>query len=143
MEPGLRTKLLTAVTLVLVFATGGIAGYAMSARDGDAAEPERPTRRPYVFEQFERTPAQQAQIDSILRSHRKTMDRFNAELRGIRQQYQAASDSLSRATGEAIALVLPPDVAAEYRERLAESRAERMRARAEAEADRGSRGDGR
>lgn len=141
MEPGLRTKLLTAVTLVLVFATGGITGYAASARDSDAAEPERASRRGFVFEQFERSPAQQAQIDSILRSHRKTMDRLNAELREIRQRYQAASDSLSAAVGEAISQVFPPDVAAEYRERLAERRAERMRERAEAE--RGSGGSGR
>ena len=32
MEQGLRTKLLTAVTLALVFASGGVTGYAVAAR---------------------------------------------------------------------------------------------------------------
>jgi hypothetical protein len=47
---------------------------------------------------------------------------------------QAASDSISRATGEAISLVFPPDISTEYRERLEERRAE-LRAREQAERD--------
>lgn len=141
MEQGLRTKLLTAVTLVLVFASGGVTGYAAAARDGDAAEPPPPSRRSYVYEQFNPTPAQQAQIDSILQAHRAGMSKLNSELREIRKRYEAASDSISRATGESIALVFPPEVAVEYRARLAERRNERMRDREEAQSQ--PRGDRR
>jgi len=133
MEPGLRTKLLTAVTLALVFVSGGIVGYALAAREGDAAEAPSSSRRGYVFEQFERTPEQLAQIDSILLAHRKPMSKLNDELQEVRMRVQAASDSLSRATGEAISTVFPPDVAAEYLRRLEDRRAERMRAREVAE----------
>lgn len=133
MESGLRTKLLTAATLAFVFVSGGVTGYALAAREGDAAEAPSGARRGYVFEQFERTPEQQARIDSILRAHRKPMAELNAELEAVRVRVQAASDSLSRATGEAISTVFPPDVAAEYLRRLEERRAERMRARQEAE----------
>lgn len=129
MEPGLRTKLLTLATLSLVFVSGGVAGYAMAARESDAAEAPSSTRRGYVFEQFERTPEQQVQIDSVLRSHRKRMTEINAELHEIRLQYQASSDSLSRATGDAISLVFPPDVRTEYLQRLEDRRTERMSAR--------------
>ena len=139
MEPSRRTKLLTAGVILAVFVSGGVAGFATAAGEGDAAEAPRSGRRSFVFEQFDRTPEQQAQIDSILQERRSGMDRLNAELKEIRLQYQAASDSISRATGEAIALVFPPDVAAEYRQRLDERRAERARA----EAERESRDDGR
>jgi Skp family chaperone for outer membrane proteins len=141
MEQGLRTKLLTALTLVLVFASGGVTGYAAAAREGDAAEPLPPARRSYVFEQFSRTEVQQVQIDSILRTHRAGMNKINSELEQLRQRYQAASDSISRATGDAIALVFPADVSEEYRARLAESRSERARSREEME--RAPRGDPR
>ncbi|MGD8729073.1 MAG: hypothetical protein PVF90_05185, partial [Gemmatimonadota bacterium] len=120
MEPGLRTKLLTAVTLTLVFVSGGITGYALAAREGDAAEAPSGTRRGYVFEQFERTEEQQAKIDSILRAHREPMAELNAELEAVQMHVQAASDSLSKATGEAISTVFPPDIAAEYLHRLEE-----------------------
>lgn len=131
MQQGNRTKLLSAVTLVLVFASGGVTGYAAAARDSNAAEPPPPSRRSFVYEQFDPTPAQQAQIDSILRDHRAGMAKLNGELQQIRKRYEAASDSISRATGESIALVFPPEVAAEYRARLAERRDERMRDREE------------
>ena len=139
MEPGLRTKLLTAATLALVFASGGITGFATAAGDGDVGEVPERERRAFVFEQFDRSPEQQAQIDSILRSHRKSMSRLNGELEHLRLEYQAASDSISRATGEAIALVFPPEVATEYLERLNQRRADRMRARKEAERESRSR----
>lgn len=133
MEQGLRTKLLTVATLAIVFVSGGVTGYAAAAREGDAAEVPSPPRRGYVFEQFDRTPEQQLQIDSVLRVHRKGMSILNGELQEVRLSYQAASDSISRATGEAISLVFPPDLRAEYLERLNERRDERMRERLEAE----------
>jgi hypothetical protein len=133
MEPGLRTKLLTVATLTIVFVSGGIVGYAASARESDAAEAPPSARRGYVFEQFDRTAEQQAQIDSILRVHRKVMSALNADLQDVRMRYQSASDSLSRATGEAISLTFPLEVRGEYLERLNERRDERMRARLEAE----------
>jgi hypothetical protein len=133
--PGLRTKLLTAATLALVFVSGGVTGYAAAARDGDAAEPPPPSRRTYVYEQFNPTAAQQVQIDSILRAHRVGMSQLNSELRQIRQRYEMKSDSISRATGEGIALVFPPEVAVEYRARLEERRNERLRDREKAESE--------
>ncbi len=149
MEQGLRTKLLTALTLAIVFATGGITGYAASARESDAAEAleapaaaeaPRPTRWGYVFEQFERTDSQQVQIDLIMQRHRKAMSALNAELEHLQLRYQESSDSLSRATGEAISLTFPVEVRADYLQRLNERR-ERTRARLEAENE--SRGDSR
>lgn len=140
MEPGLRTKLLTALTLAFVFVSGGITGYAAAARDGDAAEPPPPSRRSYVYEQFNPNEAQQVQIDSILRVHRAGMSRLNKELEEIHHRYEIASDSITRATGDAIALVFPADVATQYLERLAERRVEQMRAREESRSEpRGSR----
>jgi hypothetical protein len=141
MEPGLRTRLLTVATLVFVFVAGGVTGYAAAAREGDAAEAPTGSRRGYVFEQFERSQAQQVQIDSILRAHRKGMSVLNAELQDVRLRYEQASDSISRATGEAIALVFPPAVASDYRDRLEERRIERTRAREESEGE--PRGDSR
>lgn len=135
MEPGLRTRLLTVATLALVFASGGITGYAAAARDGEAAEAPPSPRRGYVFEQFERTDAQQVQIDSILRAHRKGMSVLNAELHQVQQRVQEASDSISRATGEGIAQVFPSDVATDYLQRLQERRDEQRREREEAERD--------
>lgn len=128
MEPGLRTKLLAVATLAVVFATGGVLGYAAAADDGDAAEPA-PARRSFVYEQFEPSPAQQSRIDSILRVHRASMATLNSELEEIRNRYQASSDSLSRATGDAISLVFPPEIRVEYLRRLAARRDERARAR--------------
>ena len=85
--------------------------------------------------------AQQAQIDSILHAHRAGMTQLNDELEVIRKRYQASSDSISRATGDAIALVFPSEVRAEYLQRLADRREERTRARQEGDA--ASRGDRR
>jgi Skp family chaperone for outer membrane proteins len=132
MEPRSRTKLWAAATLAVVFASGIALGYAASATRGEAAEAASATRRGAVYEQFDRTEAQQARIDSIMWVHRKRMSKLNEELDEIRRRYRAASDSLSRATGEAISLVFPPDVSAEYLARLEERRAERLRARQEA-----------
>lgn len=142
MQPGSRTKALTVLTLALVFAAGGVAGYAMSARESDAAEPPPPARRGYVYEQFDPTEGQRTRIDSIMQTHRKRMAELNAEFDAIRLRYRASSDSLSQATTDAIARVFPPDVAAEYRERLSERRAERARERAKEGAE-GAGQDGR
>lgn len=136
MDAGRRTKLLTIATIALVFLSGGVTGYAAAVRESDAAEAPSSRRRGFVFEQFDRTPEQQVQIDSVLRAHRKAMSRMNTELEELSLQIQAASDSLSRATGEAISQVFPPEVATEYLARLSDRRAERMRERAEAERDR-------
>jgi len=135
MEPRLRTKLLTAVTLAFVFVSGGVTGYAAAVRGSDAAEPPPLSRRSYVYEQFHPDEAQRVRIDSILRSHRAGMRQFNAELEAIRHRYEMASDSIARATGDAIALVFPADIATEYLERLAERRLEQARAREESQGE--------
>lgn len=139
MEPGLRTRVLTAVTLGLVFVSGGVTGYAVAAREGDAAEPPPPARRSFVYEQFNPTDVQQVQIDSLLQLNRQAMAKLFAEMEEINQRYQASSDSITMATGDAISQVFPPDVAVEYRKRLAERRVEWQRAREEAERERGGR----
>lgn len=143
MQPGSRTKALTALTIALVFVAGGAAGYALSVREGDAAEPPPPAHRGYVYELFDPNAQQRARIDSIMQVHRHRMGELNAEFDVIRLEYRAATDSLSRATTDAIARVFPPDVAAEYRERLAERRAESARERAKEEAEDTGQGDGR
>lgn len=133
MDARLRTKVVTIGIVALVFLSGGVAGYAAAVRETDAAEAPTIRRRAFVFEEFERTPDQQARIDAVLAERRSTIDRLNRELEGIHLRYEASSDSLSHWTGEAISRVFPPEVAAEYLDRLDERRLERKRAREEAE----------
>lgn len=132
MERGARTKLVAAIVLAAVFASGLLLGFAadsgLTAEStvGSTEEPttpppdgERP-RRPLVYEQLHPSPAQTVVIDSILYVHRSRMNALDKEYRDVREKYQASYDAVIQDTREAIAGVFPADVAVEYRRLLAE-----------------------
>lgn len=126
----MRTKLVTAVVLVLVFGSGLVMGYAVDGGAGVAAaqvtsqgaDASTTTRRPRspVYEQLHPTPEQTARIDSILRDHRNQMVQIHDDFRTARETYQTNYDALIQDAREAIAGVFPPEEAARYRELLAE-----------------------
>jgi len=136
MERGSRTKLVTATVLVAVFGSGILLGFAadgdgapasgdpveesegVTAERDDSGE-SRERRRP-VYEQMEPSAAQLVRIDSIMGAHRARMGELNRDFRAARDAYRESYDALIQDTREAIAEVFPPDVAAEYRELLAD-----------------------
>jgi Spy/CpxP family protein refolding chaperone len=150
MDRSARTKLVAALVLSAVFASGLLLGFAADsnrapeANDGvpvatapeSASQGERP-RRPMVYEQLNPSPEQRAVIDSIFVVHRARMNALDKEYRDVRHEYQARYDAVIQDTRAAIAGVFPPDVAAEYRRLLAEyderREAERAAERAERE----------
>jgi hypothetical protein len=150
MDRSARTKLVAALVLSAVFASGLLLGFAadsnraLEANDGvpvatapeSASQGERP-RRPMVYEQLNPSPEQRAVIDSIFVVHRARMNALDKEYRDVRHEYQARYDAVIQDTRAAIAGVFPPDVAAEYRRLLAEyderREAERAAERAERE----------
>lgn len=130
MEHGSRTKLVAVLVLVSVFGSGILLGYAADrgadavvvaseAPAGDPVPGERRRRAP-VYEQMNPTLAQRTLIDSILRVHRDEMNRLHAEFDVVQQDYQDSYDAVIQDTRDAIALVFPPEQAADYRRRLTE-----------------------
>jgi hypothetical protein len=149
-RPGVKTKVMTAVVLILVFGSGVLLGIAADRTAGaspvamaaapaaSAAMPTAPSEsgrrlRPPVWEQMNPTESQTVVIDSIMRVHRERMNKLHAEFRVARDVYETNYDALIRETREAIAAVFPPEQAVEYRRLLAES--DRRRAQEEAGGD--------
>jgi len=132
MEHGSRTKLLTAVVIALVFGSGVLVGYAADANhlvatpevataaEVDGSGGERPRSRGYVYEQMERTPKQDAEIDVIITSYRGLMNQLHRDFDEAQTAYEANYDGLIVDVREAIAEVFEPDRRAEYRRLLAE-----------------------
>jgi hypothetical protein len=151
-RPGVKTKVVTALVLTLVFSSGVLLGVAadraavgspssavaapvtsQAAADAPAqGDGERP-RRPPVWEQMHPTAAQTVVIDSIMGVHRERMNKLHAEFRVARDVYETNYDALIRETREAIAAVFPPGEAEKYRRLLEES--DRRRAAEEADQD--------
>jgi hypothetical protein len=139
MEQGSRTKLVAALVLALVFASGILIGYAA---DGGAAvamtveptggEVPVPARRPYVpqYESMNPTLAQRTVIDSIMSAQRTKMNLLHEEFDVAQQIYQTSYDALIQRTRDAIALVFPEERRAEYRRRLEENDRQRAQERA-------------
>jgi hypothetical protein len=147
-----KTKVMTALVLTLVFSSGVLLGVAAdraatgspsatvavpvaAQTAGDAPSPgesERP-RRPPVWEKMHPTAAQTVVIDSIMGVHRERMNKLHAEFRVARDVYETNYDALIRETREAIAAVFPPGEAEKYRRLLEES--DRRRAAEEADQD--------
>jgi hypothetical protein len=136
-RPGLRTKLVTAAVLVLVFGTGVLlgmaadraAGGAVAEASGSGTPPEggaalsgegERRRRPPIYEKMNPTPEQSVVIDSIMRAHREKMNQLHAEFRVARDVYETSFDALVLETREAIAAVFPPEKRDEYRRLLAQ-----------------------
>ena len=143
MDHGVRTRLVAAVILALVFGSGMLLGYAA---DGDfGAEPaeavaeaeargnrrggdrrggetrgEEPRRRTPLYEQVDPTEAQSSRIDSIMQAQGERMNQLTQDFREASGEYRSAYDALWRDTREAIVAVFTPEQGADYRRILAD-----------------------
>ncbi len=133
MEKNARTRLVTALVLGLVFASGALLGLAVDRSleaeppDGTevADEGERRRRVP-MYEQVDPSESQMISIDSIVEEHRARMGSLHAEFRSA---YNPRYQALLEETREAIKGVFTPEQAVAYDSLLAE----RDRRRAERE----------
>ncbi len=120
MEHKSRTRLLTALLLAVVFATGILVGLAADSglgattpevvADSSKAEAAREERTP-MWEQVGPTAAQATTIDSIVREHRLRMDELHAEFRSA---YNPRYEALIEETRQAILGVFDAEQAAQY-----------------------------
>lgn len=144
MEHVLRTRLLTAVVIAVVFGAGVLLGLAADSSLGaetaevvagetnGEAEPERRRRSP-IYTQVDRTPEQQVRIDAIISEHRERTNALDKEARvtlrqGVRQIYLETRDAIKG--------VFAPEQAAEYQRLLDEFDAARQAAERENRDDR-------
>jgi cell division septation protein DedD len=133
MEKNARTRLVTALVLLVVFASGALLGVAVDRTlDADPAEKaeeaddgERRRRVP-MYEQVGPSESQMISIDSIVQEHRARMSSLHAEFRSA---YNPRYEALLEETREAIKGVFNPEQALAYDSLLAE----RDRRRAERE----------
>lgn len=144
MEHRNRTRLVAALVLASVFASGVLLGYAadrgaavavasVTSSDGGAPSAERRRRVP-VYELMSPTDEQRVVIDSIMREHRAEMNRLHADFDVAQRSYQTSYDALIQDTRDAIAAVFPPEQRAEYRRLLAENDRRRAAERASGDA---------
>lgn len=126
MEKSVRTRLVSALVLAVVFAAGLLLGLAADtsltatpaeetaeAADDDGEE----RRRTPMYEQVDPTEAQMALIDSIVTHHRASMKELHAE---FREEYDPRYRALIAETREAIKDVLDPEQVVQYDSLLAE-----------------------
>jgi hypothetical protein len=119
MEKGARTRLTTALVLVVVFASGMTLGLAMDrsgvALTADASEPQaeegQRERRTPMWEQVGPDEAQKMQIDSVVKAYRETMRALQSDMRDA---YNTEYQSLIEQTRTDIKGVLTPDQAVAY-----------------------------
>jgi len=129
MEHGSRTRLLTAVMLVVVFASGVLLGLAadsnLSAEPAEVVatttegeEPEGERRRRYIYEQVEPTTDQNVLIDSMMKDYRESRESLQDELRRgyreLRSSYNPRYGVLVEDIRSAIKDVFSDEQAAEY-----------------------------
>jgi hypothetical protein len=128
MQAILRTRLVTALVLVVVFGAGAVTGVAFDrGMEGRRHAPDhtadaRPTP---MYMKVNPTAQQKVLIDSILRDHRAAFRKLHEEFRA---NYDPRYQALIKETREAIDSVLTTEQAAKYDSLLAESdrkRAER------------------
>lgn len=120
MDRLLRTRLITAVVLALVFGAGVLLGFAAdrslvvtpSGEDARTEDEEQPTqRRPAMYEQVDPTEAQKMVIDSIVQEYRTAMRALHAEFSAA---YDSRYQAMLRETRSAIKGVLTPQQAHAY-----------------------------
>jgi Spy/CpxP family protein refolding chaperone len=124
MEKDARTRLVSALVLAVVFATGAVLGLAVDRSlqagpvqgGGDETVGERERRRP-MYEQVGPSERQMVAIDSIVDEHRNKMKALHAEFRSA---YNPRYQALVEETRQAIKGVLTPDQAVAYDSLLAE-----------------------
>ena len=157
MEQGARTRLVTAVILAVVFASGVLLGLAAdsglsaepavppseaveseeatsaeASEEPDEAASEAPTERRYTYHRVEPNEEQLARIEVIVAEWRAEREAFDAE---SREQWEAGRADLVLQVRERIKSVLSPEQAAEYQRLLDEWDAE-QEAESENEDDR-------
>lgn len=119
MERESRARLLSALLITAVFGSGLLLGVAMdrnvtATRVAQAAEAgedvERPRRTP-MWEQIHPSDEQRAQIDSVLKVHRKRMNALDEE---FREAYNPRFRAIILETRESIKAAFTPEQAAEY-----------------------------
>jgi hypothetical protein len=142
MEHRTRTRLVAALVLASVFASGILLGFAAdrgasvavaSVTSSDAPSGERPRRVP-VYELMSPTDEQRVVLDSIMREHRAEMNRLHADFEVAQRAYNTSYDALIQETRDALAAVFPPEQRAEYRRLLAENDRRRAAERASGDA---------
>ena len=129
MEHGSRTRILTAVVLAIVFASGVLLGLAADSNlsaepsevvstESEGEEPDGERRRRYIYGQVEPSPEQQALIDSMMKGHRESRERLQDELRRgyreLRTSYNPRYQVLVEDIRGAIKDVFSEEQAAEY-----------------------------
>lgn len=129
MEHGSRTRLTTALILLVVFASGVLLGFAADGRLGaetadvamasptGSGEPEADLPGTPMSRRVNPTEAQLALIDSIVKEHRA---RTNALDKETRSAFRQGFREILLETREAIKGVLAPEQAAEYQRLLDE-----------------------
>ncbi len=123
MEHGSRTRLVTAVMLAVVFASGVLLGLAADnnlgaeppqiaaqGADGDQRDGKRERRTP-MYEQVGPSTDQMVFIDSIVKEYRTQMDGLHTE---FRRAYNPRYQALIQETREVIKTVFSEEQAAEY-----------------------------
>ncbi len=132
MQRILRTRLVTALILVVVFGAGAVSGAAWDRGFGTRHDtpPSRPARREPVFMQVHPTARQKTEIDSIVKERHAAFENLHEEFRKALEQfhetYDPRYDSLIKDTRDAIKSVLTPAQAVQYDSLLA--RMDRRRA---------------
>ena len=108
MEHGSRTRLVTAVMLAVVFASGVLLGVA---GDGNLVAAEDKGGKQRMYEQVGPTADQMVFIDSIVKDHRARMDALHEE---FRRAYYPLYQEVIQDTRGAIKEVFSEEQAAEY-----------------------------
>lgn len=108
MEHGSRTRLVTAVMLAVVFASGVLLGVA---GDGNLVAAESEGKKQRMYEQVGPTNDQMVFIDSIVKDHRARMDALHDE---FHRSYYPIYRELIQDTRGAIKDVFSQEQAAEY-----------------------------
>jgi hypothetical protein len=129
MEHGSRTRLVTAVVLAVVFASGVLLGLAADsnlsteptevvATNSEGEEPEGERRRRYIYEQVEPTAEQQVVIDSMMKVYIGSRESLQEELRKGYRELRSSYDPRYQILGEGIRSsikdVFSEEQAAEY-----------------------------
>lgn len=127
MEGILRTRLVTALVLVLVFGAGVVSGLAFDR--GVESHDRRPDRssnvhRTPIYMQVKPTARQQVRIDSVLSvlrpDYKKLHEDFRKALDQVHKTYEPRRDTLIKETIAGIKSVLTTEQAAKYDSLLAE-----------------------
>lgn len=149
MQPELRTRLTTAVILLVVFGSGILIGLAADSslsaeapvepgevraqapdtESSEAAAEPQPAARQYIYQQVEPNEAQLARIDSIVAAMRADRLVLDEEFQDFQARWDSDRRDLTLATREAIKGVLSPEQAAEYQRLLDDWDARREAAR--------------